>query len=60
MATRHTHCHFVGGAVGEVDRAEDAEGKAKVSQNAYKSGMRPLLRELRRLLRKQDQALEDY
>src|SRR5678815_4846846 len=32
-------------------------GKARVSQNAYKGGTRPLLRRLARLLREQKQAL---
>src|SRR5215510_14476168 len=31
-----------------------AAGKARVSRNAYKGGTRPLLRELARLLRKQE------
>jgi hypothetical protein len=33
------------------------EGKARVSRNAYKGGARELLRELRRVLRKQARAL---
>ena len=36
-----------------------AEGKAKSSQNAFKSGSRPLFRMIDRLLRKQQQSLDE-
>jgi hypothetical protein len=36
-----------------------AEGKAKSSQNAFKSGSRPLFRKIDRLLRKQQQSLDE-
>ncbi len=36
------------------------EGKAKVSRNADKGGWREQLRELRRILKEQEQGLEDY
>jgi hypothetical protein len=35
-------------------------GKATVSRNADKGGWREQLRELRRILREQEQALEDF
>jgi hypothetical protein len=35
------------------------EGKATASQNAYEGGMRPLLRELARMLKDQRQGLEE-
>ena len=35
-----------------------AEGKARVSRNAFKGGTRQMLRELRRLLREQEEARE--
>ena len=34
------------------------KGKAKVSQNGFKGGMRQQLREVRRVLREQDQVLD--
>ena len=36
-----------------------AEGKARSSQNAFKSGSRPLFRKIDRLLRKQEQSLDE-
>jgi hypothetical protein len=36
------------------------EGKNKVSQNAFKGGGRKQLRELRRVLREQAQAVDGY
>jgi hypothetical protein len=33
--------------------AKSEEGKKKVSQNAYKGGIRPMLRELSKVLREQ-------
>ena len=36
-----------------------AEGKAKSSQNAFKGGTRPLFRMIDRLLRKQQQSLDE-
>ncbi len=36
-----------------------AEGKAKSSQNAFKGGIRPLLRMIDRTLRKQQQSLDE-
>ncbi len=35
------------------------EGKAKASQNAYKGGIRPLLRKIAKVLRKQQQSLDE-
>jgi len=37
-----------------------SEGKAKASQNAYRGGTRPLLRLLARLLRSQQESLDDW
>jgi len=39
---------------------KSTEGKAKVSQNAFKGGWREQLRELRRVHREQDWALDGY
>ena len=36
-----------------------AEGKAKVAQNSYKGGVRPLIRQLARLLREQQRSLDE-
>ena len=41
-------------------RPKSPEGKNKVSQNAFKGAWREQLRELRRILREQDQALGGY
>ena len=35
------------------------EGKARASQNAYKGGIRPLLRDLARVMREQDSQLNE-
>ena len=35
------------------------EGKARVSRNAFRGGVRPMLRELARVLREQDSQLEE-
>ena len=34
------------------------KGKAKVSQNGYKGGVRPMLRQLAEILREQEKALD--
>ena len=39
---------------------KSSEGKTKVSQNAFKGGGRKQLRELRRVLREQAQAVDGY
>jgi hypothetical protein len=38
--------------------AKSVEGKKKVSQNAYKGGLRPLLIEVAKVLRKQRKLIE--
>ncbi len=37
-----------------------AEGKARVSQNAYKGGTREFLREMSRVLKEQRQAVREF
>ena len=41
--------------LGAIDRAKVPDGKARMSQNAYKGGARQMLRELSRLLREQEE-----
>ena len=36
-----------------------AEGKAKVAQNSFRGGVRPLIRQLGRLLREQQRSLDE-
>jgi hypothetical protein len=43
-------------ALGALDGAKTADGKAAVARNAYKGATRHWLRELRRILRDQDEA----
>jgi hypothetical protein len=41
-------------------RPRTPEGRARVSRNAYKGGTRGLLQEVRRILRHQEEARQDF